>query len=85
MPFNRPHFSTVSFYFEGEIVVRRSKTEAGTSRVVPLTQRAAAALIAWLDGLPLAGPDAYLFPRHSGTAFTSSGGASRLAIAALLA
>jgi integrase len=50
---------------DSEIVVRRSKTEAGTGRVVPLTSRAAAALAAWLAKLPEAGPDAYLFPRHS--------------------
>jgi integrase len=47
-----------------EIVVRRSKTEAGTGRVVPLTRRAAAALATWLSTLPEAGPDAYVFPRH---------------------
>ncbi len=50
--------------FEGEIRVRRSKTEAGQGRVVPLTRRAAAALATWLEKLPEAGPDAYLFPRH---------------------
>ncbi len=50
--------------FEGEIVVRRSKTEAGTGRVVPLTRRAAAGLAKWLRSLPEAGPDAYVFPRH---------------------
>jgi integrase len=50
--------------FEGEIVVSRSKTEAGTSRVVPLTRRAASTLAKWLSSLPEAGPDAYVFPRH---------------------
>ena len=50
--------------FDGEIVVRRSKTEAGTGRVVPLTRRAAGALAAWLGSLPEAGPEAYVFPRH---------------------
>lgn len=51
--------------YEGEIVVRQSKTEAGAGRVVPLTSRAAAAIAAWLvGGLPEAGPDAYLFPCH---------------------
>jgi integrase len=49
---------------EGEIVVRRSKTEAGTGRVVPLTRRAVAAISAWIAELPEAGLDAYLFPRH---------------------
>lgn len=50
---------------QGEILVRRSKTEAGTGRVVPLTRRAARALTEWLESLPEAGPDSYLFPRHS--------------------
>jgi integrase len=50
--------------YEGEVVVRRSKTEAGSGRVVPLTRRASAALAEWLEGLPQAGPDAYVFPRH---------------------
>ncbi len=49
---------------EGEIVVGRSKTEAGTGRVIPLTRRAAAALTLWLARFPEAGPDAYLFPFH---------------------
>jgi integrase len=56
--------SPASGSFEGEIVVRRSKTEAGTGRVVPLTRRAAAALATWLSSLPEAGPEAYVFPRH---------------------
>jgi integrase len=50
--------------FEGEVVVRSSKTEAGTGRVVPLTRRAAAVLATWLADLPKAGPAAYLFPSH---------------------
>jgi integrase len=50
--------------FEGEIVVKRSKTEAGAGRVVPLTRRAARALATWLRSLPEAGLDAYVFPRH---------------------
>jgi integrase len=51
--------------FEGEIVVGQSKTDAGTGRVIPLTRRAAAAIAAWFERLPEAGPDAYLFPRHA--------------------
>src|SRR5262249_20600274 len=50
---------------EGEILVRQSKTVAGAGRVVPLTRRAASALTAWLQTLPEAGPEAYLFPRHA--------------------
>jgi integrase len=49
---------------EGEIVVGRSKTEAGTGRVVPLTGRARAALTLWWGRFPDAGPDAFLFPYH---------------------
>lgn len=56
--------SQISASLEGEIVVRRSKTDAGAGRVVPLTRRAAAALAAWLATQPEAGPDAYVFPRH---------------------
>ncbi|MGO9685111.1 MAG: tyrosine-type recombinase/integrase [Beijerinckiaceae bacterium] len=51
--------------FEGEIIVRQSKTDAGTGRVIPLTRRAAAALAAWLQSLPEAGPGAHVFPRHA--------------------
>jgi integrase len=51
--------------FEGEIVVRKSKTDAGAGRVIPLTSRAAAALAFWLESLPEAGPDAHIFPRHA--------------------
>jgi integrase len=49
----------------GEVVVRRSKTEAGTGRVIPLTSRAADALARWIEMLPEAGPEAHVFPRHS--------------------
>ena len=37
---------------DGEIIVGRSKTEAGTGRVIPLTRRAAAALTLWLARFP---------------------------------
>jgi integrase len=49
---------------EGEIVVGRSKTEAGRGRVVPLTRRLCAVLTLWLSRFSDAGPDAYLFPFH---------------------
>src|SRR5262249_30623296 len=49
---------------EGEVVAGLSKTEAGTGRVVPLTQRACAALTLWLSRFPGAGPDSYVFPSH---------------------
>jgi integrase len=49
---------------EGEIVVSRSKTDGGTGRVVPLTNRARNALTVWLSRFPDAGPDSYAFPFH---------------------
>jgi integrase len=49
---------------ESELVVRRSKTEAGTGRIVPLTRRVCAALATWLSRLPNLGPDSYVFPFH---------------------
>jgi integrase len=49
---------------EGEVVVERSKTEAGIGRVVPLTRRACAALTLWLSRFAGREPDAYLFPFH---------------------
>jgi integrase len=49
---------------EGEIVVSRSKTEGGTGRVVPLTNRARQALSAWLLRIPSADLDSYVFPFH---------------------
>ncbi len=48
-----------------EIVVPKSKTEAGTGRVVPLTNRAYQALNDWLNLIGEAGSDAFLFPRHT--------------------
>jgi integrase-like protein len=49
---------------EGEIVVSRSKTDSGTGRVVPLTNRAYNALTVWLSRFPDAGLDSYAFPFH---------------------
>jgi integrase len=49
----------------GEVVVPRSKTEAGKGRSVPLTQRTASAVARWLQRFPNAGPDSYVFPHHS--------------------
>src|SRR5262249_18395783 len=40
----------------GEIIVPRSKTEAGTGRLVPLTSRASGALTIWLSRFPEAKP-----------------------------
>jgi integrase len=49
---------------EGEIIVGRSKTDAGAGRVVPLTRRACAALSSWLARFPERDPEAFLFPFH---------------------
>jgi integrase len=49
----------------GEIVVAKSKTDAGTGRVVPLTSRARAVLTLWLSRFPKADPESYVFPRFS--------------------
>src|SRR5207253_1776620 len=50
--------------YEGEVIVGRSKTEAGAGRVVPLTQRACAALSLWLPRFPNAEADSFIFPFH---------------------
>ena len=49
---------------EGEIIVGRSKTQAGAGRVVPLTRRVCATLTLWLARFPDADPDAFVFPFH---------------------
>jgi integrase len=49
----------------GVLTVPKSKTEAGTGRTIPLTQRACAALTLWLSRFPDAEPDSYVFPRHA--------------------
>jgi len=48
----------------GEVVVPKSKTAAGTGRVIPLSRRACACLSLWLERFPEAGPDSFLFPFH---------------------
>jgi integrase len=47
----------------GELSVPKSKTDAGTGRIVPLTRRACGALTLWLSRFPDSGPDGYVFPR----------------------
>jgi len=49
----------------GELVVGKSKTDAGAGRVIPLTKRVCAVLSLWLSRFLDAGPDSYVFPRHS--------------------
>ncbi len=48
----------------GEITVPKSKTAAGTGRVIPLSRRVCACLSMWLERFPEAGPDSFLFPYH---------------------
>ncbi len=49
---------------QGEITVPKSKTAAGTGRVIPHSRRVCACLSLWLERFPDAGPDSFLFPRH---------------------
>jgi integrase len=49
---------------EGEIIVGRSKTDAGTGRVIPLTRRVSAALTLWISRFAGADQDAFVFPFH---------------------
>jgi integrase len=48
----------------GEITVPKSKTAAGTGRLIPLSRRVCACLSMWLERFPEAGPDSFLFPYH---------------------
>jgi integrase len=44
--------------------VAKSKTAAGTGRMIPLSRRICACLSLWLERFPEAGPDSFLFPYH---------------------
>lgn len=48
----------------GEITVPKSKTAAGTGRMIPLSRRVCACLSMWLERFPGAKPDSFLFPYH---------------------
>jgi hypothetical protein len=48
----------------GELVVAKSKTDAGAGRKIPLTKRACGALTLWLSRLPEAETDSFVFPSH---------------------
>jgi integrase len=48
----------------GEIVVPRSKTEAGRLRSVPLSTAACSVLTMWLSRFPKATAESFVFPRH---------------------
>jgi integrase len=49
---------------KGEIVVGRSKTDAGIGRMIPLTQRACVALTLWLSRFPDVNTESFVFPFH---------------------
>jgi integrase len=49
----------------GEVIVPRSKTEAGTGRGVPLSPDVCSTLTLWLSRFPNAKPESYVFPRHA--------------------
>ena len=60
----------------GEVIVPRSKTAAGTGRMIPLSRRVCACLSLWLERFPEAGPVSFLFPHHK----VGMGGNSRLPV-----
>lgn len=48
----------------GEVVVPRSKTEAGKGRTVPFSPDVCGTLTMWLSRFPHARPESFVFPRH---------------------
>ncbi|HEY1470884.1 MAG TPA: tyrosine-type recombinase/integrase [Candidatus Acidoferrum sp.] len=48
----------------GEVIVPKSKTAAGTGRLIPFTRRVCACLSLWLSRSPEAGPGSFVFPFH---------------------
>jgi integrase len=60
----------------GALVVAKSKTAAGTGRMIPLSRRVCACLSLWLERFPEAGLDSFLFPYHK----VGMGGNSRLPV-----
>ncbi len=48
----------------GEVVVPKSKTAAGTGRLIPFTRRVCACLSLWLSRFPDARPSSFVFPFH---------------------
>src|SRR6266851_1648402 len=49
---------------QGALTVPKSKTDAGTGRLVPLTSRACIVLSLWFSRFPNAEEGSYVFPRH---------------------
>jgi integrase len=48
----------------GEVIVPRSKTAAGTGRLIPFTSRICGCLSLWVSRFPEAGPNSFVFPFH---------------------
>jgi integrase len=48
----------------GEVTVPKSKTAAGTGRLIPFTRRVCACLSLWLSRFTDAGPETFVFPFH---------------------
>jgi integrase len=48
----------------GEVIVPKSKTAAGTGRLIPLSKRVCASLTLWVGCFPGFTPESYLFPFH---------------------
>jgi integrase len=48
----------------GELIVAKSKTDAGSGRKIPLTRRACAVLSLWLSKFPVARPEGFVFLSH---------------------
>jgi integrase len=48
----------------GTLTVRKSKTDAGTGRIVPLTRRVCSVLSLWTARIAGADPDTFVFPAH---------------------
>jgi integrase len=48
----------------GLLTVPKSKTDAGTGRVIPFTRRLCMTLSSWIARFPDVDPEAYLLPHH---------------------
>jgi hypothetical protein len=46
------------------LIVPKSKTEAGTGRVIPFTRRLCVTLSSWIARFPDVDPESYIFPHH---------------------
>jgi integrase len=48
----------------GRLIVPKSKTDAGTGRVIPFTRRLCVTLSSWIARFPNVEPESYIFPHH---------------------